>query len=861
MYITVTNANDLLSGQPDIDDWNALSIAQKNSYLQRASRRIEMIEFVNDELEYPQGYAALPRYVNNYKQVPQGQTTQYEIELPIALACARLAIHYMRNPLADFVDLRSGTDARDSAFMDDLPIDVQSALWSFTSPDQRDDEETAQEAEQNRPRRTAASISYGDQEVESQIENPLGFIPSRQQPGQTTGDPTGMVDPSQIRQIVDEEVADWAEEGNTDQIPANKLQNAGGAATDTVARTAAAGAQRTADANNLNISANASNISANASAINAVGSRVTTAEAEIDALESAEHTLEVQDEGTKVGADASILDFVGAGVTVSGSGAKKTITIEGGGGGGGQSGGSQSMQAEEVFSSSSVKSQTFSSSSRSLALGNFNLEGLGENRVVPILFVGEVRVATRTNAQIELNFAAQANNLVGHLQADENGETIGDTRAILFREDATPNAWVKIGGLIDYLHLSSTKTRTLYLNGYAGLAGNTRIQIDFRNVKAYRVLAASGGSSSSSGPGVDQTARDGVTANKALIDRNKTDIGALSTAVQGVDREAKGNTAAITALETQDSLAKARIDALEELRVGARIKMYPETHDTTSALVGHGTIILEDLQQDILLDGVDPIINRFDLQEVESGTVVHTEAWLYSGSDQELRFEITSDEATAIGLVGSEDYVRFIGYFHNTDGDVVAQTNQFVVAIGTRGEFPAVKDDLAKTDPLSIRDRIELVGLSMLQKTIPGDDIRSIQGIYTMRIENPPALPMNVWAEVLVGSRVVEARKAAWEANASSPDNYTIDIGQPDASGIGTIVRASKVIPLEVRLWDAATGGKMLGTKVLYISVAPSNILDNTIGLDELKLTKVANERAYDSLSGKDAQVIYWWPA
>jgi hypothetical protein len=46
--------------------------------------------------------------------------------------------------------------------------------------------------------------------------------------------------------------------------------------------------------------------------------------------------LTIEDEGTPLSTAATTLDFVGAGVTVTGSGAEKTITIPGGGGGGGR---------------------------------------------------------------------------------------------------------------------------------------------------------------------------------------------------------------------------------------------------------------------------------------------------------------------------------------------------------------------------------------------------------------------------------------------------------------------------------------------------------------------------------------------
>ena len=52
-------------------------------------------------------------------------------------------------------------------------------------------------------------------------------------------------------------------------------------------------------------------------------------------INAAGGALTIQDEGTDLATDATTLNFVGAGVTASGTGATKTITITGGGGGGG----------------------------------------------------------------------------------------------------------------------------------------------------------------------------------------------------------------------------------------------------------------------------------------------------------------------------------------------------------------------------------------------------------------------------------------------------------------------------------------------------------------------------------------------
>ena len=51
-------------------------------------------------------------------------------------------------------------------------------------------------------------------------------------------------------------------------------------------------------------------------------------------INAAGGALTIQDEGTDLATDATTLNFVGAGVTASGTGATKTITITGGGGGG-----------------------------------------------------------------------------------------------------------------------------------------------------------------------------------------------------------------------------------------------------------------------------------------------------------------------------------------------------------------------------------------------------------------------------------------------------------------------------------------------------------------------------------------------
>ena len=63
-------------------------------------------------------------------------------------------------------------------------------------------------------------------------------------------------------------------------------------------------------------------------------SLATNASSDTITINAAGGALTMQDEGDNLATDATTLNFVGAGVTASGTGATKTITITGGGGGG-----------------------------------------------------------------------------------------------------------------------------------------------------------------------------------------------------------------------------------------------------------------------------------------------------------------------------------------------------------------------------------------------------------------------------------------------------------------------------------------------------------------------------------------------
>lgn len=125
----------------------------------------------------------------------------------------------------------------------------------------------------------------------------------------------------------------------------------------------------------------------------------------------------------------------------------------------------------------------------------------------------------------------------------------------------------------------------------------------------------------------------------------------------------------------------------------ARLRIYPETFKTAGDIRGTHTAVLDELQQSLLFDDVSPAISRFELIEVETSTVVHTTAWMYSGAEQEIRFEVSAAEESAIANTGSGEYFTFRGRFFNRDG-FVTETNNFVCAIGTQPEFPANRGEV-----------------------------------------------------------------------------------------------------------------------------------------------------------------------
>ena len=140
---------------------------------------------------------------------------------------------------------------------------------------------------------------------------------------------------------------------------------------------------------------------------------------------------------------------------------------------------------------------------------------------------------------------------------------------------------------------------------------------------------------------------------------------------------------------------------------GARLRMFPTTFKDISDIVGERTMVLDELQQSLLLDGVSPIVNRVELTELETGVVLTNQSWVYAGGDLEIRFTVTDEQVKRITDVGARDYFRVRADFHNSNG-VVASTNTVTLPIGSNSEYPADRSELTEQRVIIGRTSAEL---------------------------------------------------------------------------------------------------------------------------------------------------------
>ena len=126
----------------------------------------------------------------------------------------------------------------------------------------------------------------------------------------------------------------------------------------------------------------------------------------------------------------------------------------------------------------------------------------------------------------------------------------------------------------------------------------------------------------------------------------------------------------------------------------ARVRVLPETIDAHDQLQGSYTIILDDLQAN-MLDGISPAINFLSIDIRRPGgsnVTVLQPSWTYATRDQEISFNINAAAETLIGATSSTDYLIFEVEF--LGGGSVLTSASAIVPIGTDGIFPASRSDI-----------------------------------------------------------------------------------------------------------------------------------------------------------------------
>ena len=163
----------------------------------------------------------------------------------------------------------------------------------------------------------------------------------------------------------------------------------------------------------------------------------------------------------------------------------------------------------------------------------------------------------------------------------------------------------------------------------------------------------------------------------------------------GADSVARANAAAAQSAAASNRTA---IAALEAAEIGAVLEIDPPTVENAAGIQQEFTASLVNPRQDLLFDDHSGApINRIRVTEENTGTVVHEEAWLYSGDDWVFQFEISAAEANAIGATGSSEDFELRVEFGRGAGNAfqaLETTNWARVLIGERAEFPATRGEL-----------------------------------------------------------------------------------------------------------------------------------------------------------------------
>ena len=219
---------------------------------------------------------------------------------------------------------------------------------------------------------------------------------------------------------------------------------------------------------------------------------------------------------------------------------------------------------------------------------------------------------------------------------------------------------------------------------------------------------------------------------------------------------------------------------------------------------------------------------------------VHVVAINPSTGPFRINFNVSTSEETQIGASGNSVLVRAVLYNRSGGGETYISEVAELLEVG-----PDHEHDISLTQ----REQIELIGIRLRPRTVSRDDVA---GTYGIRYETPP---FNVWADMLIAGQPLP-RQALHGANSR---NYTIS--NDLAETLENNDPNARSYNIEIRVYDAATDGNLITTIRESLSVVDKfEIADDSIGEDELKVTMVANEAAYDALTNKDAEVIYYWP-
>ena len=288
-------------------------------------------------------------------------------------------------------------------------------------------------------------------------------------------------------------------------------------------------------------------------------------------------------------------------------------------------------------------------------------------------------------------------NVSGQLVSHVDGERDGDIAAAfdadtvsLYRYSSDPRRTAAWTAAITWPRLKIDKATNVDIDAETDDAKYTT------TAKVFRAIARKVKNASTTVRGIvllarneDVDASETDTTRVLDVAKAKRLISRVSAAA-AVDQTARN---AATAAKTAADINKGNLASLTRDTRAPRLRIFPESFKSHGDIAGTHVAVLDDLHRSVLFDGVEPAINRLQIIERGSSTLVHDAAWSYTGADQEIEFEITSSEATDIGATGATDFVEFLAEFRNANG-VIAVTNSITVPVGDGGQFPASRSEL-----------------------------------------------------------------------------------------------------------------------------------------------------------------------